>query len=174
MFKRLPFSISSPPEYSNLRMDKELPGIEGVKCHMDDILVIGRDHAGHDQRFLIMSTCGQDHADLCIMKTCVDRLVDRRCKLNLEKCLFSQTRLQYLVKTIDSEGARKNLSKAEPQNIADLKRFFNHLMKFCSNLAVKTQPKRLAKGRECLEGPAQQEAILDSVQSLCRSCYLLR
>ena len=115
------------------------------------------------------------------MTTCVDRLVDRRCKLNLEKCLFSQTRLQYLVKFSDSEGAnegaRKNPSKAEPQNIADLKRLlglFNHLMKFCSNLAVKTQPKRLAKERECLEGPAQQEAVLDSVQSLCRSCYLLR
>ena len=48
MFKRLPFGISSAPEYFQKRMDKELSGIEGVKCRMDDILVIGRDQAEHD------------------------------------------------------------------------------------------------------------------------------
>ena len=48
MFKRLPFGISSAPEYFQKRMDKELSGIEGVKCRMDDILVIGRDQADHD------------------------------------------------------------------------------------------------------------------------------
>ena len=31
-------------------MDKELSGIEEVKYRMDDILVIGRDQVGHDQR----------------------------------------------------------------------------------------------------------------------------
>ena len=43
MFKRLPFGISSAPEYFQTRMDKELSGIEGVKCRMDDILIIGRE-----------------------------------------------------------------------------------------------------------------------------------
>ena len=49
-FKRLPFGISSVPEYFQKRMHKEFSGIEGVKCHMDHILVIGRDLAEHDQR----------------------------------------------------------------------------------------------------------------------------
>ena len=49
MFMRLPFGISSAPEYFQKRMDKQLYGIEGVKCRMDDILVIGRDQAEHDQ-----------------------------------------------------------------------------------------------------------------------------
>ena len=48
MFERLPFGISSAPEYFQKRMDKELSGIEGVKCRMDDILVIRRDQAEHD------------------------------------------------------------------------------------------------------------------------------
>ena len=43
MFKRLPFGISSAPEYFQTRMDKEVSGIEGVKCRMDDILIIGRE-----------------------------------------------------------------------------------------------------------------------------------
>ena len=29
-------------------MDKELSGIEGVKCRMDDILVMGKDQSEHD------------------------------------------------------------------------------------------------------------------------------
>lgn len=50
MFKRLPFGISSAPEIFQKRMDKEFSGIEGVKCHMDNILVVTRDLAEHDQR----------------------------------------------------------------------------------------------------------------------------
>ena len=42
MFRRLPFGISSPPEYFQKRMmDSELSGLAGVVCHLDDILVIG-------------------------------------------------------------------------------------------------------------------------------------
>ena len=41
MFRRLPYGISSAPEYFQKRMDKELTGLQGVLCHMDDILVIG-------------------------------------------------------------------------------------------------------------------------------------
>ena len=77
MFKHLPFGISSAPEHFQKRMDKELSGIEGVKCRMDDILVMGKDQAEHDHR----------------LKQVLDRLVERRLTLNLEKCSFSQSRL---------------------------------------------------------------------------------
>ena len=50
MSKRLLFGISLAPEYFQKRMDEERSGIEGVKCHMSDILVIGRGQADHDQR----------------------------------------------------------------------------------------------------------------------------
>ena len=110
MCKRLPFGVSW-----------ELSGTEGVKCRMDDILVIGRDQAEHDQR----------------LKQVLDRLVERKLTLNLEKCLLSHSRLQYLGQIIDSEGIRKDPSKvkaiagmAEPQDIASLRRFLglvNHL-----------------------------------------------
>ena len=31
-------------------MDRELSGLDGVVCHLDDILVVGRDQREHDQR----------------------------------------------------------------------------------------------------------------------------
>ena len=117
-------------------MDKELSGIEGVKCRMDDILVIRRDQVEHDQQ----------------LKQVLNRVVERRLVPNLEKSLFSQTRLQYLGQVIDSKGVRQHPSKveaiadiAEPQDIKDLRHFLglvNHLMKFCSNLVEKTKPLR--------------------------------
>lgn len=123
---------------------------------MDDILIIGRDQAEYDKR----------------LKQVLDELVERKLTLNLEKCLFSQSRLQYLGQIIDSDGIRKDPSKvkaitdmAEPQNIADLRRFLglvNHLMKFCPNLAEKTKPLRdlLKKERAWVWGTAQQEEQL--------------
>ena len=97
MFKRLPFGISSAPGHFQKRMDKELSGIEGVKCRMDDILVMGKDQAEHDHR----------------LKQVFDRLVERRLTLNVEKCSFSQSRLQYLGQILDSEGVRKDPSRVK-------------------------------------------------------------
>ena len=97
MFKRLPFGISSGPEHFQKRMDKELSGIEGVKCRMDDILVMGKDQDEHDHR----------------LEQVLDRLVERRLTLNLEKCSFSQSRIQYLGQIFDSEGIRKDPSKVK-------------------------------------------------------------
>ena len=91
--------------------------------------------------------------------------------LNLEKCSFSQSRMQYLGQIIHSDGIRKHPSKvkaitdmAEPQDIASLRHFLglvNHLMKFCPNLAEKMKPLRdlLKKESAWLWGPAQQEAF---------------
>ena len=90
MFKRLPLGISPAPEYFQKRMDKELSGIEGVKCRMNDILVIRRDQVEHDQR----------------LKQVLDRLVERKLTLNLEKCLFALSRLHYLGQIIEIEGIR--------------------------------------------------------------------
>ena len=41
-FNKLPFGISSAPEYFQKRMNQVLAGIDGVVCHMDDILYLAR------------------------------------------------------------------------------------------------------------------------------------
>ena len=49
-FNRLPFGISSAPEIFQRTMTGILQGLEGIVCHMDDILVHGVDQGEHDQR----------------------------------------------------------------------------------------------------------------------------
>lgn len=45
-FNRLCFGISSAPEHFQKRMSQMLEGLEGVLCHMDDILVFGASLCG--------------------------------------------------------------------------------------------------------------------------------
>ena len=49
-FNRLLFGISSASEFFQRTMTGILQGLEGVVCHMDDILVHGVDQGEHDQR----------------------------------------------------------------------------------------------------------------------------
>ena len=73
IFRRLPYGISSAPEFFQKQMDQELVGLEGVVCHMDDILVIGRNQAEHDQR----------------LASVLDRIAKSGLTLNPDKCKFS-------------------------------------------------------------------------------------
>lgn len=49
-FNRLPFGISSASEIFLKIMSEILNDLEGVICHMDDVLVHALDQATHDQR----------------------------------------------------------------------------------------------------------------------------
>ena len=136
MFRRLLYGISSAPEYFQKRMDKELTGLQGVLCHMDDILMIGRNKEEHDEPLVKV----------------LQRLKDSGITLNPDKCLFSTSRLQYLGQVIDSEGIRKDPAKVkaitelpEPEDVPDVRRFLgmvNQQMKFLPNLAEMTKPIR--------------------------------
>ncbi|KAK3107078.1 hypothetical protein FSP39_006562 [Pinctada imbricata] len=47
-FNRLPFGIASAPEFFQKRMSEEVAGLPGVLCHMDDILISGKNQEEHD------------------------------------------------------------------------------------------------------------------------------
>jgi len=49
-FNKLPFGITSAPEFFQKQMNTILAGLEGVLCLIDDILVFGKDCADHDKR----------------------------------------------------------------------------------------------------------------------------
>ena len=117
-------------------MDKELTGLQGVFCHMDDILMIGQNKTEHDERLVKV----------------LQRLKDSGITLNPDKCLFSTSRLQYLGQVIDSDGIRKDPAKVkaitelpEPKDVPDVRRFLgmvNQQIKFLPNLAEMTKPIR--------------------------------
>ena len=133
MFRRLQYGISSAPEYFQKRMDKELTGLQGVLCHMDDILLIGRNKEEHEERLVKV----------------LQHLKDSGIRPNPDKCLFSTSRLQYLGQVIDSDRIRKDPAKVkaitelpELKNVPDLRRFLgmvNQQMKFLPKLAQMTK-----------------------------------
>ena len=155
MFRRLPYGISSAPEYFQKQMDKELGHLEGVTCHVDDILITGRNQAEHDRR----------------LHNTLTQISESGLTLNPDKCVFSQTRLQYLGQIIDKEGVKKDPAKVkatvdmpQPKDLSDLRRFLgmvNQVMKFCPHVAEMTQPLRdlLKKGATWLWVDTQQRAF---------------
>ena len=52
-FNKLPFGISSAPEIFQRHMNKMLSGLQGVLCHVDDILVYGKDSKKHEPKQLV-------------------------------------------------------------------------------------------------------------------------
>ena len=48
-FSKLPFRISSALELFQQHMSHILSGLEGVICHIDDVLIFGANQSEHDQ-----------------------------------------------------------------------------------------------------------------------------
>lgn len=110
---RLPFGISSAPEIFQRRMSEILHDINGVICHMDDILVHGPTQAIHDQR----------------VRAVLRRLQEAGLTLN-EKCQFSRPSIRFLGHIIDGQGIHADPAKLEgimkfpaPTNVTELQRF---------------------------------------------------
>ena len=47
-FNKLPSGITSAPEHFQHHMNEILDGLSGVVCHVDDVLVSGKDQEEHD------------------------------------------------------------------------------------------------------------------------------
>ena len=135
-FNKLPFGITSAPEHFQRRRSELLAGLKGVQCLMDDILVIGKDQAEHNQR----------------LEAVLRRIEEAGVTLNQQKCEFSKDKLTFLGHVIDAEGVRADPEKSKaiknmspPTSVQELRRFLgmaNQLGKFTPNLADITQPLR--------------------------------
>ena len=154
-FKRLPYGITSVPEYFQKKMDNILHGLQGVVCHIDDILIFGKDKYEHDAR----------------LKKVLGRLSQSGLTLNPEKFEFYERQVDYLGQVIDAEGVKNDpakvkaiLDRKDPESVPDVRRILgmvNQLMKFVPNLAEKSKPERnlLRKGVSWTRGKDQQDAF---------------
>jgi hypothetical protein len=153
-FNRLPFGISSASEIFQRTMSKVLDGVDGVICHMDDVLVHSPDDQSHTK----------------ILTKVLDKLQAAGLTLN-EKCEFYKHSISFLGHVIDSTGIRPDPHKLSgiqnfppPTNVTELQRFLgmvNQLTKFSRNLATQTLPLRqlLRKNMLWTWGPHQDEAF---------------
>ena len=167
-FQRLPFGITSAPEYFQCWMSEILDGLSGVVCMVDDILVHGRIQEEHDEH----------------LNKVLHRLQEAGLTLNMEKCQFSQSRVTFLGQVIDSIGIRPDPNKLSaiqkvpaPQNVGEVRRFLgmaNQLSKFSPNLADQTKPLRelLIKNNDWVWGEPQRRAFQQVKDALVNSPVL--
>ena len=154
-FNKLPFGISSAPELFQSRMNRLLEGLDGVLCHMDDVLIFASSEAEHATR----------------LKLVLERLQNAGVTLNREKCTFFTDQIKFLGHIISKSGIRADPAKTEPilkmpppTNVPELRRFMgmvNHLGKFSPQLATLTHPLRelLSKKNSWTWGKEQDDAF---------------
>jgi len=81
-------------------MGEILNNLPGVVCHVDDVLVSGKDQKEHDNRL---------HAVL-------KKIQAAGITLNREKCQFSRPRITFLGHIIDFDGISPDPSKTEHES----------------------------------------------------------
>lgn len=162
-FERLPFGITSAPEYFQKRMNEILDGMPGVVNMMDDVLVFGSNQQEHDERL---------HRTL-------ERLHKAGITLNKEKCQFSVKELSFLGFLVSKDGIRPDPAKVRaiadmkaPTSVAEVRRLLglaNHCSRFIPNLADKTAPLRqlLQKNTDWIWTDAQEKAMECLKKAIC-------
>ena len=134
-FNKLPFGISSAPEIFQRRMSEVLSGLPGVLCHVDDVLVFGKDRIEHNTR----------------LQAALKRLQATGITLNEGKCQFYQSCITFLGHVIDSNGISPDPKKTaaiqnmkSPSSVSELRRFMGmaNQMKFSPNIAHISKPLR--------------------------------
>ena len=140
-FNRIPFGISSASEIFQRMMSEVLEGLDGVICHMDDILI-------HSPTY-------EDHVKQ--VRAVLQRLSEVGITLN-SKCEFFKQRIKFLGYLVDASGRHADPDKTSaitefpaPTNLTELQRFMgtvNRLGKFVPSLADLTEPMRQLMRKE--------------------------
>jgi hypothetical protein len=79
-FKRLAMGLTSAPEVFHRTVQHILEGREGARNFIDDVIIWGKMVEEHDAR----------------MWATLERLKQVNTRLNLDKCRFRQTEIEYL------------------------------------------------------------------------------
>ena len=167
-FNRLPFGITSAPEFYQKKMSHILSGLTGVVCMMDDVLVFGQTQQEHDLR----------------LEAVLSKISKAGVTLNSDKCQFSTDTVKFLGHVIDGAGIHPDPDKLHaiqqmkaPSNVAELRRFLGmvtYLGKFASNLSHKVKPLRdlLSAKNEWTWSDSQQNAFSQIKQELSNAPVL--
>lgn len=113
-------------------MQQILEGLEGVHNFIDDIIIWGATLEEHSARLWAV----------------LEHLRKANMRLNLEKCLFCQTEIEYLGEKLSVAGVQPSAEKVKavrdmpkPQNLEELRRVLvlvNYLGKFVPNISEAT------------------------------------
>jgi hypothetical protein len=96
-FGRMPFGISSAPEFFQRAMEKVLDGLKGVVCLMDDVLVYGSSAREHWER----------------LRAVMERVRHSGMTLNKEKCEFGKHEIKFVGHVVSSAGVQPDPAKVQ-------------------------------------------------------------
>ena len=126
--------MASAPALFQKLMDIVLQRLDGVICHLDDIILTGRSEA--------------DHLDN--LKKVFQRLRQHGIRVKRNKCAFMRSSVQYLGHRIDAQGLHATDDKVKaiteapvPKNLQELRSFLglsNYYGQFISNLSSLIHP----------------------------------
>ena len=162
-FNRLPFGITSAPEYFQRKMGEVLRDCDEVVCLIDDILIYGRSQEEHHGRLVAIV---------------LERLRKEGVTLNKDKCQFYVNCIKFLEQVLNEKGISPDPDKVQaiwnltsPTNILELRRFLgmiNQLSKFYPNLANSSKPLRdlLSTKIHWFRGTSQQKCFEDLKKEL--------
>lgn len=167
-FRRLPFGISSAPEYFQKQMSRILEGQKGVVCQTDDVLVHGSTKIEHDT----------------VLDAVLQKLKGAGVTLNAEKCEFFQTETNFLGHIVNENGIRPDPNKVKailemspPTDVSGVRRLLgmvNQLGKFSENLAQTTKPIRdLLSKQNCFVWGVDQQNAFTATKSILTSTPIL-
>ncbi|UYV73840.1 hypothetical protein LAZ67_11001074, partial [Cordylochernes scorpioides] len=133
---RLSFGIKTAPAEFNRVINQILQGLNKTISYFDDILVHGKSK----------QECKEN------IFACLERLRACDLHLNKNKCIYFQTKIEYLGHVIENNKISKSPSKVkaiidmpQPKNIADLRRFLGmitYYYRFLPDVSTITYPLR--------------------------------
>ena len=142
------------------------PGLDGVVCQMDDILVFGCNKVEHDARLLAV----------------LEHIKAAGATLRAQKCEFGKTPITFLGHKIDHKGIQTDPGKTQairdmkaPSTVSELRRFLgmvSQLGKFTPHLAHLTPSGLLSKDTAWLWGPDQRDAFTRVKEELSKPMTL--
>uniref|UniRef100_A0A5S6QRA0 RNA-directed DNA polymerase n=1 Tax=Trichuris muris TaxID=70415 RepID=A0A5S6QRA0_TRIMR len=164
---RLPFGISSAPDYFEKIMEQLTSDLRGVAVYLDDILVSGNNAEEHVQN----------------IRALFERLSEKGLRCKLEKCSFAQPSIEYLGHVLSRHGVSKE-SKADavikmppPMNFSRLRSFLGSVQfyaKFILKLSTLTEPlNRLTRKDVPWKWAAEEQASFQLLKNaLCAEAVL--
>lgn len=152
-YKRLPFGITSAPEFFHKTIYDIVGDLTGVEIYIDDILIHAPTQEGHDNK----------------LREVLTRFRKAGLKLNSSKCHFSQKSVKFLGNVISKDGIEPSPDKVQailtakrPTNKSEVRSLLGlvtYLARFCPRLSEVNKPLRdLTKESVdfCWEGAQEQ------------------